>query len=191
MYLQSDENTSEEYFGCITSSEEQYACERDAARWGWGVGGWYYPMLRGVPSPDTLQLCVGDSVDSKGSALHHGVWALLAWDWLIVELRHRKGGGGGSVAASVLFTQRPMCIPPSSSMPSPRRQAEGPCDATHSWVQCMAGLALTPVVGVGWAQILEAGTGWEQGLSMGGGGRESSLALPLSAAEASKTGTVL
>lgn len=42
-----------------------------------------------------------------------------------------------------------VCVRPSSSMPSPRRQAEGPCDATHSRVQCMAGLALDPAERVG------------------------------------------
>ena len=60
-----------------------------------------------------------------------------------------------SAAAVVLITQRPVCVcvcvcvRPSSSMPSPRRQAEGPCDATHSRVQCMAGLALDPAERVG------------------------------------------
>lgn len=56
-----------------------------------------------------------------------------------------------AAAAAVLITQRPVyvCVRPSSSMPRPRRQAEGPCDATHSRLQCMAGLALDPAERVG------------------------------------------
>lgn len=121
-------------------------------RWGsWWVGGWYYQALIGAPS---LVHSVGVFVGWNGPQLHWGVWASLT---VRLSGAISRVGAMRSAAAVVSITERSLCVSMcrSSSTPGPRRQPERPCDATHSWLQSTAGLALEPAERVGWA-----GGGW-------------------------------
>lgn len=111
------------------------------------VGGWCYPVLIGATQARYTQSLKRRSLCRVCAPLRYVGFADFETQW---NLSSEKEGEMWSAAAAavVLITQRPVCVC-TSSMPSPRRQAEGPCDATHSRVQCMAGLALDPAERVG------------------------------------------
>lgn len=127
------------------------AAEMEAEGCGW-VGGWV--VLPGTDGAPSLVHSVGVFVGWNGSHLHWGVWASLT---VGLSGAISRVGAMRSAAAVGSITERSVCVSmcPSSSMPGPRRQPERPCDATHSWLQSTAGLALEPTERVGWA-----GGGW-------------------------------
>lgn len=81
------------------------------------------------------------------------MWASLTLRiYKITPQKKKRGRDAVSSSSSGPNHIVAMCVCVSSYMPNPRRQPEGPCDATHSQVQCMAGLALV-LAESGWDEL--------------------------------------
>lgn len=138
-------------FTAVAQWKCRTVCEREGTQgWGGGFGGatqrWL--ALRNTQSLRRGRHCrLEKGLCSTEVCGHH-------WLWESIKLLHRKKKRGRDAVSS---SSRPnhivaMCVCVPSYMPNPRRQPEGPCDATHSQVQCMAGLVLV-LAESGWDEL--------------------------------------
>lgn len=141
-------------FTAVAQWKCRTVCEREGTQgWGGGFGGatqrWL--ALRNTQSLRRGRHCrLEKGLCSTEVCGHH-------WLWESIKLLHRKKRGRDAVSSNSSsgpnhIVAMCVCVCVSSYMPNPRRQPEGPCDATHSQVQCMAGLALV-LAESGWDEL--------------------------------------